>query len=164
MHGLIARVVEFTLSIIWKSSWVHLFITFPSETAPSNTNPNRGGALSDQGGQGQEPQLPPGPSGAVSAHFGANSASELQAPAVGLRPRLWLLRKGGWDTVLFDWCAALTRLKICLKAHPVCMSSDILPILPPGDCRASLPSEVGHGAALIQPDLQMYSSNSVGHW
>lgn len=30
-----------------------------------------------------------------------------------------------------------------------------------GNCWASLPIEVGHGAALSQPDLQMYSSNGV---
>lgn len=35
-------------------------------------------------------------------------------------------------------------------------------LLSTGDCRASLPSKVGHGAALSQPDLQMYSGHSVG--
>lgn len=36
-------------------------------------------------------------------------------------------------------------------------------ILWAGDCWASLPSQTGHGAAISQQDLQVYSSHSLGH-
>ena len=67
---------------------------FHPQTAASSADPNRRGALLDQGGQGPEPPLPSGPSRALPAHFGGNPSSELQASAVGLRSGLRLLRKG----------------------------------------------------------------------